>query len=369
MLTMTEVRTLVRELSSKKVLSVYLDTQVTDPAMRNAWRHSLTAALRAAAATLHGDDHAEFTRATARLESTVLPGSGTWGAPGWMALATEDGVQFANELPMRTPTMAVWREGPVIAPYLRVMKQHHPVIVALVDSHSARLLRYVWGKLDAVAHVIVPTEAANSAASSRRELRGRAIAAPRSATGTELAARRRRSAFDHLRAIVVERLTELSADGSWILIGGTPVWSRIAGASLPEHLAKRTYVSTSLSFDASMERIATAARHAGSALRSTRALMMLETMLDHAGAEGRAVRGIPATQRALRSGAIDLLMLSPAFLFTDANEAESSVQAALKQGSRVEVLSGEAADLLDREAGGIAGQLRYALDTEPFPAA
>ena len=369
MLTMTEVRTLVRELSSKKVLSVYLDTHVTDPAMRDAWRHSLTAALRRVAATLHGDDLAEFTRATMRLESTVLPESGAWGAAGWMALATADGVQFADELPMRTPTMAVWRDGPVIAPYLRVMKQHHPVIVALVDSHSARLFRYVWGKLDAVAHVIVPIEATFAAARSRRELRGRAVAAPRSATGTEHAARRRRTAFDHLCALVGERLAELSAGGSWILIGGTPVWSRLAGESLPANLAKRTYVSTSLALDASLDQIATAAKHAGSALRSTRGSMMLETMLERAGAEGRAVRGVPATQRALRTGAVDLLMLSPAFLFTDADEAESSVHAALKQGSRVEVLSGEAAELLDREAGGIAGQLRYAPETEPLPAA
>jgi peptide subunit release factor 1 (eRF1) len=66
---------------------------------------------------------------------------------------------------------------------------------------------------------------------------------------------------------------------------------------------------------------------------------------------------------------VDLLVLSPAFLFTEADEAESSVHAALQQGARVEVLSGEAAEQLDRAAGGIAGKLRFALDPEPPPAA
>jgi hypothetical protein len=369
MLTMTQVRTLVRELSATKVLSVYLDTRVTDPAMRDAWRPALDTALRGAGATLSYDDRAEFALAAAHLENAVLPESGSWGAPGWMALATANGVHFADELPTRTPTMAIWRDGPVIAPYLRVLKQHHPVIVAIVDSRSATLYRYAWGRLDALSDMRVSVDALDTGVPPRIDSRGTSYSAPRSSTGTERAARRRITAFRRLSAVLGDRLAELARDGSWILIGGTPAWSRFAGAALPPHLAARTHVSGTLGLTATEDEIATAAKHAGSALRATRGSALLDTMLEVAGAEGRAVRGVPATQRALRTSAVDLLVLSPAFLFTDADEAESSVHAALQQGARVEVLSGEAAEQLDRAAGGIAGKLRFALDPEPPPAA
>jgi hypothetical protein len=132
MLTMTEVRTLVRELSTKNVLSVYLDTHATEPAMRDAWRPALGAALREAGSVLSGDEVAEFQRAVACLEDAALPGNDSWGAPGWMVLATASGVHFAAQLPVRTPTMAVWRAGPVIAPYLRA--RQCAVVAAIVPS-------------------------------------------------------------------------------------------------------------------------------------------------------------------------------------------------------------------------------------------
>jgi hypothetical protein len=369
MLPGTQVRTLVRELSATKVLSVYLDMHVTNPAMRDAWRPALAAALREAGAALIGDDYAEFQRAVAQLEGTALPDSGVWAAPGWMVLATADGVRLVNELPLRTPTMAVWREGPVIAPYLRALKQHHPVIVALVDSRSVMLYRYVWGRLVQLSDRHISVDDLEGGELPRHNPRGKALPSPRSSTGTERAARRRMVSFRRLSALLREHLTELAADGSWILIGGTDAWSRYAAAALPPQLAARTHVSRTLRCDATDEEIATAAKHSGSALRATHGSALLDTMLERAGAGGLAVRGVPATQRALQKSAVHLLVLSPAFLFTDAEEAEASVRSALIQGARVEVLSGEAAEKLDRVAGGIAGQLRHLLEPDPLPAA
>ena len=289
MLTMTQVRTLVRELSDTKVLSVYLDTRVKDPAMRAAWRPALTNVLRNLGDSLSGDDHAEFVRAAMRLEQTLLPEDGAWGAPGWMALATADKVHFAKELPVKTSTQAVWRDGPVIAPYLRVLKQHHPVVVALVDSRSARLFRYAWGRLESLADMRISVHAIDVGKHPRLNVRGTSHPAPRSSTDTEHAANRRMTDFRRLVSDLAHRLADLARDNSWILIGGTPAWSRFAAAALPKHLAERTLVSGSLAISASNEHIATAAKQAGSALRATRGSVMLETMLDLAGAEGRAV--------------------------------------------------------------------------------
>ena len=122
-LTMTQVRALVRELSTTNVLSVYLDTHATDPPMHDAWRLALGAALREIGSSLSANEVTEFRAAAGCVRNAALPESGSWGAPGWMALATASGVRFAAQLPVRTPTLAVWRQGPVIAPYLRVMKQ------------------------------------------------------------------------------------------------------------------------------------------------------------------------------------------------------------------------------------------------------
>jgi hypothetical protein len=362
MLTMLQAQALVRELSATKVLSVYLDTRVTDPAMRDAWRPALTTALRTVGAGLAGDDHAEFARAVAQLETAILPQSGAWGAQGWMALVTASGVRFADALPMRPPTMAVWRDGPVIAPYMRVLKQNHPVIVALVDSRSAMLYRYAWGTLTGFPDMKLSVDTLHAGDPSLREFRGKSVPAPRSATGTERADRRRLAAFRRLATALEARVAEMAGDGSWILIGGTPAWARLAGEMLPPKLARRTMVSATLGHDAAEADIASEAKHAASALRAARGRELLETMLERAGAEGRAVRGVPATQRALRARAVDLLVLSPNFLHTEAFEAEETVRAALLQGARVEVLSGDAAEELDRRADGVAGQLRFTLE-------
>ncbi|MGQ0646785.1 MAG: hypothetical protein ACT4P7_04390 [Gemmatimonadaceae bacterium] len=74
MLTSLELHTFMRDYASIKVLSVYVDARVTDPAMRHAWRPTLNAALRAARAELD-DERAldEFDRSAAFLDQPLPP--------------------------------------------------------------------------------------------------------------------------------------------------------------------------------------------------------------------------------------------------------------------------------------------------------
>jgi peptide subunit release factor 1 (eRF1) len=97
--------------------------------------------------------------------------------------------------------------------------------------------------------------------------------------------------------------------------------------------------------------------------RGRRNRLLLERVLEHAGALGRGANGVPDTQRALRSEAVDLLVLSPAFLRVSPEQAERFVRGALLQGADVEVLSGDAANYLDDRAEGIAARLRFAPHT------
>jgi stalled ribosome rescue protein Dom34 len=94
---------------------------------------------------------------------------------------------------------------------------------------------------------------------------------------------------------------------------------------------------------------------------------LLDRVLEHAGALGRGAAGVPATQRALRAEAVNLLVLSPEFIRTHGEDAEDTVRAALAQGAGIEVLSGDAAGHLDRTADGIAARLRFAIDAATTP--
>jgi Bacterial archaeo-eukaryotic release factor family 10 len=371
-LTPTELNELVRELATTKVLTVYHDARVTDPAMRHAWRPTLSSALRSVRAGLTDEgERAEFDRAAAFLDVPLPPLGGVWGAPGWVAFLTAEGPRYAAELPVRPSTLVAWREGPVVTPYLRALKQHRPVIVALVDSRSARFYRYAWGSLLALPEVTLSVDddaGAGTAASSRaRGMRGTSYPAPRAAVGTEQTRRRRLVSFRRLVASLGPLLVELAGDDGWVLIGGTPEWARLAGEALPAPLAGRVVISSTLDHDETEVEIARAAKWAATMLRARQGRALLDRVLEHAGALGRGAAGVPATQRALRAEAVNLLVLSPEFIRTHGEDAEDTVRAALAQGAGIEVLSGDAAGHLDRTADGIAARLRFAIDAPATP--
>lgn len=364
MLTAANVQALVRELSGTNVLSVYLETRVTDPAMREAWRPALTTALRDAGAMVPEEESAEFERAKAVVLDAVPSLGGTWGAEGWVAFVTADGPRYMGELPSRCPTLAVWRNGPLVAPYMRVLKEHRPVIVALVDSRSARVYRYAWGSLEELPEMglTVAGDVETELPSGPNRRKGAAFPAPRSATGTERARHRQSANFDRMAAILGTRLAELAGDDGWVLIGGTPEPSRLAGTALPSQVVGRATVMETLEHDATAEEIADAAQRTATQLRAAHGRAVLAPLLEHGAAGGRAASSVPSTQRALRANAVELLVMTPEFVRADADEAEAAVRAALLQGADVEVLSGDAAADLDARGDGIAAKLRFPVD-------
>ena len=367
MLTAPELQDLARELDGVPVLSLYVDARVTDPAMRHAWRPAMATAIRAERARLTDDDaRAAFDRAARFVEDPVPPLDGAWGTPGWAAFLTADGPRYAAALPVRVPMLATWRDGPLVAPYLRALKQHRPVIVAVVDSRSARLYRYALNELTELSGVTLDAEdSAGAASATQSASRGSAYPAARGALETEHAARRRRADFQHVASALSRRLVELAGDDGWILIGGAASWARLAAGSLPEELADRTLVSAELDLGDADDVIVRIAKDAATTLRAIHSGVLLDRLLERAGAGGRAAAGVPATQRALHARAVDQLLLSPEFVSEHADLAEDLVRAALAQSADMEVLSGDAAIRLDRASDGIAARLRFALDGPP----
>jgi hypothetical protein len=364
MLTAHELQDLTRELDGVPVLSLYVDARVTDPAMRHAWRPAIAAALRAERERLTDDDaRAAFDRAARFLEDPVPPLDGAWGTPGWAAFVTADGPRYAAALPVRVPTLAAWRAGPVVSPYLRALKQHRPVIVAVVGSRAVRLYRYALNELVALPDLALSGDDESGTAPAKSPSpRGSAYPAARGALDTEHAARRQRAEVQRLATMLAHRLGELAGHDGWILLGGTPLWARLALEALPAELAHRALVSSELDHGDADAAIIRLAKDAATTLRASHSSAMLTQLLERAGAGGRASAGVPATQRALHARAVDQLLLSQVFVAEQATLAEDMVRAALAQSADVEVLSGDAATQLDRTAGGIAARLRFVLD-------
>ena len=364
MLTLAELQEMQRELAGTEVLSVYLETRATDPAMRDAWRAALQTTIRDVRSRISDDGaRAEFDSAAAFLRDPKPSPGGTWRAPGWVAFVTADGVRYASDLPVAPHTYATWRSGPVVAPYLRALKQSHPVLVALVESDSVRLFRYITGVLEPIEKLDAPGyDAERPGRPTAPSLHGTSAGTPRGATGSDAASHRRHASFDRLVVSLGERLVQLGSNDSWVLIGGTREWANLAGDALGRQFAGRMMVSTSLDHDASDSEIASAAKHAASDLRATRGLTLVDRLIDQGGGKGHAAVGVPATQRALRAQAVDLLLVTPRFISAHEDEAEDLVRATIASGADVDVPSGEAAEQLDRAADGIAARLRFAID-------
>jgi hypothetical protein len=358
MLTPVALHRLVQELAGTRVLSVYLDTHVTDPAMRNAWRAALQSGLREARARITSDEErANFDRAAALLEGQAPSPA----ARGWVAFVTAAERQYVGDLPVQPAPLITWREGPVISPYLRALKVQRPVIVALVDSRAARLYRYAWGGVEKLDELSAPLPESSSVERiTAPATRAASTPAARGATGTDQPQRQRRVAFQRLAASLGKRLVQLAGETGWVLIGGTPEWASHAGAALPRVLDGRTLISSTLDHDASMDAIEQAAQRAATELRGSEGRQLVDQLVGSAGGEGRAAAGVPAVQRALRARSVDVLLLSPAFIQTHEQDAEDMVRAALSTGADVDVPSGGAAERLDQTAEGIAARLRFA---------
>jgi hypothetical protein len=333
--------------------------------MRHSWRAALGAALQPVRNGITDEaEREEFDRAAAYLEDPWPPIDGVWGMKGWAAFLTADGARYAGSLPVQPPTLAAWRYAPVVAPYLRAFKQHRPVIIALVDSRSARIFRYALGELEELPDMAlaVPDGTEPGAQERPPAKGGPSHPGPRGTLDTEALRKRKEASFNRLATTLAARLVELAGDDGWILVGGTREWARHAGDAIPATHAARVMVSTTLDHNAHEKEIAEAAKHAASELRSAQGHDLVDRILERSCGGGRGASGVPAVQRALQVGAVDLLVVSPHFLNRADIDVEELVRTALARGADIEVLSGTSATELDERSEGVAARLRFAID-------
>jgi hypothetical protein len=362
MLTRDDLTMLERDLRGERVLSVYIDGRVSDPAERRQWRQNLDNAIRDAGAALSASDGVErlaFDGCVKHIEDALASMTGALGDVGWAGFATRIGLRYADSLPVPMPTMARWTEGPWLSPYVRALKEERVVLAALVDSQSARLLRYANGRLESL-DVVRARETDVPPGHMGDSPRERFHAGVRGPTQNDKAQRERNAAVEELLGEVAERLLSHGAAESWTLIGGVPTTATHLEARIRDRLRDQVIHVPSLRVDATDAEIAAMARQAGSTLRNASDLAVINSVADTLAFSGHGAVGRMATRRALDELRVQRLYFTHRYLDALGADAEYAVRAALRQGADVEEVSGEAADRLN-DYGGIAATLRYAL--------
>lgn len=361
MLTHAELTTLEQALRHRTVLSVYINGEVTDNAARTQWRTELRNALDVIDTSLAEATHAEreeFAATRKLVESAVqgfTPGN---DAPGWMGLFTSDEVHFAGTVAVPVPTVVTWSLGANVAPAVRVLKEARPVLVVVADATQARIYRYVDRAISLADSFDRDAKVDKAYYTSRRNAQGFSSAV-RGEPGTDAAQRELRNATDQMLKEVSGKISDLSADGAWILIGGIDGVAAALHGSLEKRLVDRSAV-VPIDVNDSEAILAGIAREHASRLRVTEDLRQVENVLSAHAAGGTGAVGLKDIDQALLNGQVNELFLTSSFLKEHPEEAVSAIRRAFDVSAVVEHVSGEAAEKLDA-AGGIAAKLRFTL--------
>lgn len=359
MLTRSEIVDVERSLRGSLVLSVYLDRVPPDPGQRTAWRTRFDHALERARENVAArPERQAFDLAAGLLREELESLSGARGAAGWMGYLTADAVRLRASLPVPVPLLVRWGHGALIAPALRALKEARIAVVAIVDSRSARLLRYGNGIIQPLQtlHAHTPVdELSHMGAPPRRGFHS----GTRGPTGTDAAERELRAGRAQMMRELAARMLDLAGTDGWLLFGGAPAAAREAFSTMPKSAASRTLLMPDVPLRLSDSRIARSAARGASILRRREELGAVRTLLERAGARGRAATRADAVENALAAGAVQRLLITTRCIEGVTEEAEALVRAAFDDGADVEVVSGEAAELLDAEARGVGALLRF----------
>lgn len=360
MMTLPQLSALHRSLRDELVLSVYVDGTATDPAIQRSWQTQLDNALNDIREWLAGSRHAEregFEKCTRFLDEAHAPFKAGFGGPGWVSFITQKGVVETHVLPVQVPTLAVWSTGPAVAPYMRALKESHPVTVIVADASKADLYRYYAGKIEKLEtvrsdHVVEPPSHMGSPAKQGFH------SGTRWTTGKDADQRSLLEERDRMVHEIAARATAAAGADGFIMVGGIKRVAKRIVARFEGSDADRVLELKSLDIHSSPSQIADAVKVAASEFRAAFDNRRLAEIADEAAAGGLGAMGPADTRLALEQASVRDLYLTHRYIEDNAAEAEDAVRAALDQQASVEEVSREAAKDLER-VGGMAAGLRF----------
>jgi hypothetical protein len=221
-MTLPQLSALHRSLHKELVLSVYIDGTATDFSILHLWRTQLDNALTDIREWLAESKHAErenFATCVRSLDQTLDQFKRGFGAPGFAAFITRDGVVDSHTLPVPVPTLAIWSTGPAVAPYMRALKETRPIAVILADSSKAELFRYRAGKIERLDmvrshHVVEPPSHMGTPAKQGFH------SGTRGPTGKDAAQRSLLEGRDQMVDEIVGRALAMLEDDEFVMVGG-----------------------------------------------------------------------------------------------------------------------------------------------------
>ncbi len=361
MLSYADLASMARALRGERALSVYIDSEVRDPAERSVWRLELDQAMRQLRSRIASSTHEErerFEQCVRLLEERLAAPDGPGGAVGWVAFVTPENVLHAERLAAPTSTIVAWEDGIRVAPYVRALRDALPVVVVVGDARKVSIYRYANERLERLETHRAHTneEPPLHMGDSPRVGFHPGV---RGSTGREDAQRARTRGTDRMLDEAADQVVRIAGPDSWIVLGGIPRVVQRAADRITRSAPGRVLPLEGLDVHASESQVASAAREGAATLRDALDLHRLEEAVEHHAHDGIAAFGPIAAMSALKQSRVRELFFTRRWLDSHPEEAEGAVRAALGQGASLEEVSAEAARLLD-EHGGIAAVLRYA---------
>jgi hypothetical protein len=271
---------------------------------------------------------------------------------------------------------AVWERGLFLRPLIEALDEYEGYAVALADRERARLFLSHMGELEEFADFFEP---------DGRERRTVGTDHLRSQASFQ------RHALEHTRShvhVIVQALLEADQRGNFdrlILAGGIAVRSQMELA-LPKRLRRKVVASVDLPVDASRDEVLEAVRQIEEEVERKEEIRVVEELLTAAGKGQAATVGLDRTLEAVAQGQVHKLIYADNFLSdrggclscgaaqpngeshcTRCGETlepaagllNAIVERVERNGGRIEVVKGKAADLMTQNDGGMGAFLRF----------
>ena len=362
MMTREELTEFLESLGEQHVLSVYLSAESTAPSSRRSWLIRLKNETKDERDRLEReapDQLRPFDLAFAHVENALEAFPGFLPEHGWVGFATPGGLLLAEALPAPSPELVAWEVGPRLAPYVRNLKLSRPVVVVLIDSRRARLLRSVHGEVEEIDtfsgrfDVHDGSDGVRKAASTTSGVRGE--------TRADATARVVGAEIERMWKEVAHAVVELAGRDSHIVLGGPTGRMGAFRGALDDDVGARTLEIAGLHVGSSLAEVAEALHSAATDLTSKRQGAYLQDVIEDAAGGGHAALGLRAAVAQLERGAVGTLLLARDFLARESSEAETLMRLALHTGAVIEEVGGEPGARLDRKAGGVGVRLRFSV--------
>jgi hypothetical protein len=363
MFTRDELVQLYRRHRDERVLSVYLNADERDLSKRRAWRVELDHAIDAARPQVdeRAADRAAFERALGHLEQPLSQFGPQLPERGWAGFATAAGLLYAESLPVAMPDLARWKDGPTVAPYVRVLTQGVPSVTVLADHRQAKLFRARAGVFEELLGLRAETDFGDLSDNVNMSKRAATHSGVRAESDTDAAQRIEREAVERLLKQVIEVVGVHAGNHGAIVVGGPPEITAATLHRLPKTMRERAIEDPTISFYTPVAELKRATEAAAAAVTARRQERLVEQVVEWAGGGGRACLGRKATDLSLVERRVEMLLLSRTLEQSDPDYAERCVDAAFEQDAIVEDLVGPGALHLDRDGQGIGARLRFTI--------